>query len=107
MGFQQEAIRVCNLTLTTAITGDVTSGSFAPAVGRVESLTAEVIFTYGSGGTNATASRCTQSVSGSSNWVRSQPRSSRGSSILLMPRRLSASSWSTFQIFAIRLAVSL
>lgn len=68
MPVQQEVLRVCNLSITTAITGDVTSGQFAPRIGAVQSLTVEAIFTYGSGGTNCTAYLQT-SLDGGATWI--------------------------------------
>jgi hypothetical protein len=68
VAIQQETLRVCNLTITTALTGDTTSGVYAASIGRVESLTVEAIFTYGSGGTNATAYLQT-SLDGGTTWI--------------------------------------
>lgn len=68
MAVMQDVRQVCALALTTAITGDTSSAVFASPLGRVESLTAEAIFTYGSGGTNATAYLQT-SLDGGATWI--------------------------------------
>ena len=48
--------QLLNATITTAVTADVTAGVVRlPRYARVESLALQAVFTYGSGGTNATA----------------------------------------------------
>jgi hypothetical protein len=48
-------LTLLNATLAAAVTADVTAGVFAPAVGRVESMTLHASFTRAGGGTTAKA----------------------------------------------------
>lgn len=65
---QTLCIRSSPTLITTALTADVADGPYAFDIGRVESLTLEVIFLYGSGGTNATAYVQT-SLDGGATWI--------------------------------------
>jgi hypothetical protein len=61
-------LELLNTPITTSVTGDVTAGVKVPRGGRVESLSLQAVFTYGSGGTNATAYVQT-SFDGGVTWV--------------------------------------
>lgn len=55
MANSQALLSLLSATVTTAVTADVTAGVVRMPNARVESLTLQAVFTYGSGGTNATA----------------------------------------------------
>jgi hypothetical protein len=63
-----EVLKLLNATLAGAVTADTTAGVFAPAVGRVESLTLQATITVAGGGTTAKAWVQT-SLDGGATWV--------------------------------------